>query len=141
MNCPHCHTDKSEVVDSRNWKHPHTSQEGIRRRRECKGCNVRYTTLEIIVSLAPDGSITSSSLTPTLNGNGHNGNGYKPVSKPKPQKPVTRSQREIKKQLDLAIRRARAKAVMIEDEDLLNDPDLMDDLDASEIDDFDDFDL
>lgn len=135
MNCPNCHkpgTDK--VIDSRDWRNPQLDQTGIRRRRECKLCHTRFTTVEIIAILAPDGSV----IPPELNGHT---NGHKPAPKPKAQKAVTRSQRDIKKQLDQALRRARINAVKIEDEDLLNDPDLMDDLDASDIDDFEDFDL
>lgn len=42
MKCPFCRTDNDRVIDSR------ASQDGlaIRRRRECLGCNRRYTTYE-----------------------------------------------------------------------------------------------
>lgn len=42
MRCPHCKEDNDRVVDSR------TTNEGavIRRRRECLGCFLRYTTYE-----------------------------------------------------------------------------------------------
>ncbi|HED65972.1 MAG TPA: transcriptional repressor NrdR [Planctomycetes bacterium] len=44
MRCPRCKADKDRVVDSR------TSADGsaIRRRRECLGCYLRYTTYERI---------------------------------------------------------------------------------------------
>ena len=42
MRCPYCSTDEDKVVDSR------VAEDGraIRRRRECLGCNRRYTTFE-----------------------------------------------------------------------------------------------
>lgn len=42
MHCPYCHNDDSRVLDSRN------ADEGasIRRRRECKQCGRRFTTIE-----------------------------------------------------------------------------------------------
>lgn len=42
MLCPYCGVEEDKVVDSR------TAEEGraIRRRRECLGCNRRYTTFE-----------------------------------------------------------------------------------------------
>lgn len=42
MKCPFCRVDNDRVIDSR------ASQDGsaIRRRRECLGCNRRYTTYE-----------------------------------------------------------------------------------------------
>ena len=42
MRCPFCQVDNDRVIDSR------TSEDGyaIRRRRECNGCNRRYTTYE-----------------------------------------------------------------------------------------------
>jgi len=44
MKCPFCSTDNDRVLDSR------ASQDGstIRRRRECLGCNRRFTTYERI---------------------------------------------------------------------------------------------
>lgn len=44
MRCPRCQADNDRVVDSR------TSSDGraIRRRRECLGCFLRYTTYERI---------------------------------------------------------------------------------------------
>ena len=40
MNCPFCGHDESKVIDSRE------SPEGIRRRRECVRCALRFTTYE-----------------------------------------------------------------------------------------------
>jgi transcriptional repressor NrdR len=40
MNCPYCGNADSRVVDSRDVN------EGIRRRRQCLGCNERFTTYE-----------------------------------------------------------------------------------------------
>lgn len=40
MNCPHCRFEDSKVVDSRDSGH------GIRRRRECLDCQMRFTTHE-----------------------------------------------------------------------------------------------
>jgi transcriptional repressor NrdR len=43
MRCPYCQNDETKVIDSR------TSQDfAIRRRRECLGCNRRFTTYERI---------------------------------------------------------------------------------------------
>lgn len=42
MHCPFCHGDDSRVLDSR------TSDDGVRRRRECLGCAGRFTTYERI---------------------------------------------------------------------------------------------
>ena len=43
MRCPFCKNDETKVIDSRN------SQDfSIRRRRECLGCNRRFTTYERI---------------------------------------------------------------------------------------------
>ena len=47
MRCPNCgHTD-SKVIDSR----PVEEGNSIRRRRECMGCQRRFTTYEIVESL------------------------------------------------------------------------------------------
>ncbi len=43
MQCPFCRYDETKVVDSRT-SHPHA----IRRRRECLGCERRFTTYEKI---------------------------------------------------------------------------------------------
>ena len=47
MRCPFCGDQESKVVDSRH------SEDGqsIRRRRECMGCQRRFTTYEIVESL------------------------------------------------------------------------------------------
>ena len=47
MKCPFCGDQESKVVDSRH------SDDGlrIRRRRECRGCQCRFTTYEIVESL------------------------------------------------------------------------------------------
>ncbi len=44
MNCPYCENQESKVVDSRYI------QDGIRRRRECLMCSLRFTTYEKIHS-------------------------------------------------------------------------------------------
>ena len=44
MNCPYCDIQESKVVDSRYI------QDGIRRRRECLMCSLRFTTYEKIHS-------------------------------------------------------------------------------------------
>lgn len=47
MKCPYCEETESKVVDSRH------SDDGlsIRRRRECMGCQRRFTTYEIVETL------------------------------------------------------------------------------------------
>ena len=47
MKCPSCGYDKSEVIDSR----PVEDGASIRRRRECRKCQKRFTTYEIIDSI------------------------------------------------------------------------------------------
>ncbi len=44
MKCPSCGYDDSKVIDSR----PVEENNSIRRRRECLGCHLRFTTYEII---------------------------------------------------------------------------------------------
>ncbi len=44
MKCPFCGFNESKVIDSR----PTDEGERIRRRRECLGCEKRFTTYEII---------------------------------------------------------------------------------------------
>ncbi len=44
MNCPFCGYHDSKVIDSRNVN------DGIRRRRQCLGCNSRFTTYERLQS-------------------------------------------------------------------------------------------
>ncbi len=40
MNCPYCGGQESRVIDSRSL------DEGVRRRRRCLACNIRFTTYE-----------------------------------------------------------------------------------------------
>ena len=47
MNCPYCDHDDTAVLESRSLP----AQEGVRRRRECKKCNKRFTTHERVVNL------------------------------------------------------------------------------------------
>lgn len=54
MKCPYCGHMASKVIDSR------TSDDGVRRRRECQECNERYTTYEqfqrsVIMVIKKDG--------------------------------------------------------------------------------------
>lgn len=44
LKCPYCGFSESKVVDSRSTE----DDSSIRRRRECLGCNKRYTTYEKI---------------------------------------------------------------------------------------------
>ena len=44
MRCPKCGCNDDKVIDSRSVKDGF----GVRRRRECIGCNYRYTTLESV---------------------------------------------------------------------------------------------
>src|ERR1022692_5227239 len=44
MKCPYCGFAEDRVVDSRESK----EADAIRRRRECEGCNKRFTTYERI---------------------------------------------------------------------------------------------
>ncbi|TAL48479.1 transcriptional repressor NrdR [archaeon] len=46
MNCPYCRSSDLAVVDSRE------TEDSVRRRRECKGCEKRFTTYER-VEMAP----------------------------------------------------------------------------------------
>lgn len=47
MKCPHCDGRDSRVVDTRE------AGDGIRRRRECKDCNKRFTTYERVALSSP----------------------------------------------------------------------------------------
>lgn len=47
MKCPYCGYVESKVIDSR----PTDEGERIRRRRECLGCNKRFTTYEVVETL------------------------------------------------------------------------------------------
>lgn len=44
MNCPYCGSDDSKVIDSRDVN------DGVRRRRQCLGCGLRFTTYERLQS-------------------------------------------------------------------------------------------
>lgn len=46
MHCPYCGHEDSKVTDSRN------AENGIRRRRECSRCGLRFTTYERVQSTA-----------------------------------------------------------------------------------------
>ena len=46
MRCPYCGHDDSKVTDSR------TAENGVRRRRECTRCGLRFTTYERVQSTA-----------------------------------------------------------------------------------------
>lgn len=45
LHCPFCGQDDSRVIDSRE------SPDGVRRRRECAGCGMRFTTYERVHAL------------------------------------------------------------------------------------------
>lgn len=47
MNCPYCAHNDTSVLESRSLP----GSDGIRRRRECKKCNKRFTTHEKVVNL------------------------------------------------------------------------------------------
>lgn len=47
MKCPYCGFDEDKVIDSR----PTEENTAIRRRRECLGCQKRFTTYEKVESL------------------------------------------------------------------------------------------
>ena len=47
MNCPHCGSTDSRVIDTRG------SRERIRRRRECRSCSERFTTYERVALSNP----------------------------------------------------------------------------------------
>lgn len=114
MNCPTCHREGDRVTDKRPWQSGDVC--GIRRRRECLHCKAKWTTIEVMASLGPDGSIVMPGLV----------NGHKPAPKPKPQKTLTARERSLKKRLATALYRARGVAFVIEGEELLNDPELAD---------------
>ena len=46
MHCPYCNHNDSKVIDSRD------SSDGVRRRRECARCGLRFTTYERVQSRA-----------------------------------------------------------------------------------------
>ncbi|MGD2103871.1 MAG: transcriptional regulator NrdR [Anaerolineae bacterium] len=47
MRCPYCASDKTRVVDTARKEH------SIRRRRECKDCGRRFSTMERAILTAP----------------------------------------------------------------------------------------
>ncbi len=49
MKCPFCSNPENRVIDSRLSKDSHV----IRRRRECDGCDERFTTYERVEEIAP----------------------------------------------------------------------------------------
>lgn len=49
MKCPRCDSTKTRVVDSREG----AEGRSVRRRRECEGCNFRFTTFERIEESFP----------------------------------------------------------------------------------------
>jgi transcriptional repressor NrdR len=48
MNCPHCESENSKVIDT-----THDSKGGIRRRRECEDCKQRFSTYERAILSTP----------------------------------------------------------------------------------------
>jgi len=48
MRCPHCESENSKVIDT-----THDSKGGIRRRRECEDCNLRFSTYERAILSTP----------------------------------------------------------------------------------------
>ena len=69
MKCPYCGYQESKVIDSRHSE----DSTSIRRRRECLGCQKRFTTYETVESLPivvvkKDGSRQSFDRNKLLNG-------------------------------------------------------------------------
>lgn len=69
MKCPFCGNIDSKVIDSR----PTEDNQRIRRRRECIGCQKRFTTFEVIETapimvLKKDGSIQAFNRDKILSG-------------------------------------------------------------------------
>mgnify|MGYP001576135012 CR=1 FL=1 len=60
MNCPYCENQESKVVDSRYI------QDGIRRRRECLMCSLRFTTYEKIHSQLLNVTFSIEKLTKSI---------------------------------------------------------------------------
>ena len=49
MRCPHCQSDKgTKVIDT-----THDQRGGVRRRRECKQCTMRFSTYERAILATP----------------------------------------------------------------------------------------
>ncbi len=69
MRCPFCEHPDTRVIDSRPTEEGHA----IRRRRECDGCNKRFTTYEkveemIFMVIKKDGSREAFDRSKVLNG-------------------------------------------------------------------------
>ena len=69
MKCPYCGNTESKVIDSR----PTEDNQRIRRRRECMGCQRRFTTFEVvettpIMVIKKDGSIQAFNRDKILSG-------------------------------------------------------------------------
>lgn len=47
MRCPYCDSKQTRVIDTAR------KERSIRRRRECKGCNQRFSTMERAIMTAP----------------------------------------------------------------------------------------
>lgn len=47
MRCPYCGSKRTRVIDTTRKEH------SIRRRRECKGCDKRFSTMERAIMTAP----------------------------------------------------------------------------------------
>ena len=48
MRCPYCQNDDSKVIDT-----THDSHGGIRRRRECLSCGLRFSSYERLIQATP----------------------------------------------------------------------------------------
>ncbi len=48
MRCPYCHNEASRVVDT-----SHDTRGGVRRRRECESCGMRFSTYERPILATP----------------------------------------------------------------------------------------
>ncbi len=48
MKCPHCQSDNTRVIDT-----THDVKGGIRRRRECENCKLRFSTYERAILATP----------------------------------------------------------------------------------------
>ena len=69
MKCPYCREIENKVIDSRMTKEGHS----VRRRRECLGCNHRFTTYERVeevplVLIKKDGRRETFDRTKVLSG-------------------------------------------------------------------------
>lgn len=62
MNCPHCNSPSTQVVDSRN------TTDGKRRRRySCYDCGKRFTTYEFFESMIDEEAIRAEERDKTFN--------------------------------------------------------------------------